>query len=612
MWSSIVVARRASLSRLARGSKSRSIQKSHLQPQVPYCQTLISIESPFSSHFYTWVVAPTTSFYQNPRFFSHDSSNPTDEFEKSHIESTNSETSVDDVVSDSHNVLDESPSPVLPEFEDPNSSMIFDESNNIDADTNTLMEDGLVLNDGKSGQDNVNEVDLEQLLENVRSLLQSHGMEGSFESSLENMGLTLNEDFVIKVLKTPLVPGENLIGFFRWAWKKPEFSVNTGIVDALVQAICSDLRKKDAYALWDLVKELGEKENGMLNSEILNQLISLLSRLGKAKAGFEVFNKFGEFGCVPNPETYYFTIEALCRRSFFDWASSVCEKMLSERKLPNSEKIGRIILYLCKVRKAEDAHKVYLLAKETDNYPPRASVFFLIGALSRVDKTVHLALQMLEGFSGEERKYATKPFSVVISGLCRINDVEGAKKLLFKMIDAGPPPGNAVFNSIINSLSKAGDMEEAMKIMKMIEDRGLKPDVYTYTVMMSGYAKGGEMEEACKLLAEAKKKHTKLCPVTYHTLVRGYCKLENFDKALELLGEMKEYVGKPSVDEYQKLIQSLCLKALDWETAEKLLGEMKENGLYLNGITRGLIRAVKEMVEEEGEEGVEEGVIVEA
>ncbi|XP_059665645.1 small ribosomal subunit protein mS80 (rPPR6)-like [Cornus florida] len=609
MWNSIVVARRASLSRLARNS--RSIQKPHLLPQVPSCQTLISLEYPFASHFSTWVVAPTTSFYQNPRFFSNDSSNPTDEFEKSHIESTNSETSVDDVVSDSHNVLDESPSSVLPEFEDPNSSMIFDESNSIDADTNTLMEDGLVLDHDKPGEDNVNEVDLEQLLENVRSLLQSRGVEGSLESSLENMGLPLNEDFVMKVLKTPLVPGENLIGFFRWAWKKPEFSVNTGIVDALVQAICSDLRKKDAYALWDLVKELGEKENGVLTSEILNQLISLLSRLGKAKAGFEVFNKFGEFGCVPNSETYYFTIEALCRRSFFDWASSICEKMLSEGKLPDGEKIGKIILYLCKVRKAEDAHKVYLLAKETDNYPPRASVIFLIGALSRVDETVHLALEMLEGFSGEERKYATKPFSVVISGLCRINDVEGAKNLLFKMIDAGPPPGNAVFNSIINSLSKAGDMEEAMKIMKMIEDRGLKPDVYTYTVMMSGYAKGGEMEEACKLLAEAKKKHTKLCPVTYHTLIRGYCKLENFDKALELLGEMKEYVGKPSVDEYQKLIQSLCLKALDWETAEKLLGEMKENGLYLNGITRGLIRAVREMVEE-GEEGVEEGVIVEA
>ncbi|KAK9274728.1 hypothetical protein L1049_021979 [Liquidambar formosana] len=186
-------------------------------------------------------------------------------------------------------------------------------------------------------------------------------------------------------------------------------------------------------------------------------------------------------------------------------------------------------------------------------------------------------------------------------GLCRIKNVEEAKKLLFKMIDAGPLPGNAVFNSLINALSKAGDMEEAKEMMKLMESRGLKPDVYTYSVIMSGYVKGGQMEDACKVLSEAKKKHTKLTPVTYHILIRGYCKLEEFDKALKLFSEMKDFGVQPNTDEYNKLIQSLCLKALNWGMAEKLLEEMKENGLHLNGITRGLIRAVKEM-EEEGVE----------
>lgn len=171
--------------------------------------------------------------------------------------------------------------------------------------------------------------------------------------------------------------------------------------------------------------------------------------------------------------------------------------------------------------------------------------------------------------------------------------------MVFKMIAEGPPPGNAVFNSVISGYSKAGDLGEAIQIKKLMESRGLKPDVYTYTVMMSGYTNGGQMEEACKLLSEAKKKHSKLTPVTYHTLIRGYCKLEEFDKALKLLAEMKDFDVQPNVDEYNKLIQSLCLKALDWETAEKLLEEMKEKGLHLNGITKGLIRAVKEMEEEE-------------
>lgn len=83
--------------------------------------------------------------------------------------------------------------------------------------------------------------------------------------------------------------------------------------------------------------------------------------------------------------------------------------------------------------------------------------------------------------------------------------------------------------------------------------------------------------------------------MTYHSLIRGYCKIEEYDKALKLLNEMESFGVKPSEDEYSKLIQSFCLKALDWEKAEMLFEEMKQKGLHLNAITQGLIRAVKEM-----------------
>ncbi|KAJ9169224.1 hypothetical protein P3X46_017436 [Hevea brasiliensis] len=465
-----------------------------------------------------------------------------------------------------------------------------------------------LVEEGEGGKEEggVYEIDMEKL-ENVLSLLQSIA-DGSLESSLDGMGLDLHEEFLMKVLETPFVLGDNLIRFFKWAIKEPDINVTTDVVDVLVRAICGDLRKKDAYALWDLIMEVAKKDNVVLNVEMLNRLIALFSKLGKGKAALEVFNKFEDFGCVPDSETYYYTIEALSRRSFFDWAWSVCEKMLNAEALPDSEKIGKIINWFCKGSRASDAHVIYMLAKEKKKHPPQSAVNFLISLLSQKDETVNLSLDMLDSFSGETRKYAIKPFSSVIRGLCRIKDFDGVKMLLTKMIDEGPPPGNAVFNSIINGYSKCGDMEEAIEMKILMERRGLKPDLFTYTVIMSGYVSGGQMEEACKILSEAKKKYSKLSPVTYHTLIRGYCKLEQFDKALELLAEMKEFGVQPNVDEYNKLIQSLCLKALDWETAEKLLEKMKEDGLHLNGITRGLIRAVKEL---EGE-GLEKEISVKA
>ncbi|BFG37393.1 hypothetical protein CerSpe_236670 [Prunus speciosa] len=447
----------------------------------------------------------------------------------------------------------------------------------------------------------VYEIDLEQL-ESLLSLLQS-SVDGCLESSFDGLNLTLHPEFVIKVVETPLVLGENLIRFFKWALKeKPEFGVTTHILGLV--------RKRDVYSLWDLVKEVGEKENSVLHVQILNELISSFSKLGKGKAALEVFNKFGDFGCVSNADTYYFTIEALCRRSIFGWAQSVCEKMLDAGILPDGEKVGRIISWFCKGKKAKDAHLVYSSAEDVKKqYLPPASVYFLISSLCREDETVKLALDMLDDFAVEARKYAIQPFSAVVRGLCRIKDVDGAKKLLLEMTMKGPPPGNAVFNMVISGYCKAGDMGEAIEMMNLMKSRGLKPDVYTYTVIMSGYTNGGQMEGACKILSEVKNKHPKLSHVTYHTLIRGYCKLEEFDKGLKLLREMKDSRVQPNVDEYNKLIQSLCLKALDWETAEKLLEEMKDNGLHLNGITRGLIKAVKELKEEKIET---ENVVAEA
>lgn len=454
---------------------------------------------------------------------------------------------------------------------------------------------------GEGKEEEAYEIDGDKL-ENVLSLLQS-SVDGYLESSLDSFELDLHEDFVLKVLETPLVLGENLVCFFKWFMKHPEYQVTSGVVDALLKAICSSVGKKEVYALWDIVKEIGEKEKGVLTVEILNELIALFSKLGKGKAAFEVFNKFGDYGCVANQETYYFTIEALSRRKIFDWAWSVCEKMIETGSLPDSEKVGKIISWFCKGGKAKEAHVVYTLAREKKMYPPQSVVTFLISSLCQEDETVKLALDMLDDFSGEARKYAIKPFSSVIRSLCRMKDVHGAKTLLSKMISEGPPPGNAVFNSVISAYSKAGDMTPAMEMLKLMRSRGLKPDVYTYTGLMSGYANGGQMEEACEILNEAKKNHSRLSPVTYHTLIRGYCKLEEFDSALKLLNEMKDVGVQPNVDEYNKLIQSLCLKALDWRTAEKLLEDMRLKGLHLNGITRALIRAVKELEEDAIENG---------
>ncbi|CAN7116907.1 unnamed protein product [Brassica rapa subsp. narinosa] len=452
-------------------------------------------------------------------------------------------------------------------------------------------EEGSVAEAEEAQSEEVTQFD-EEKFESLLSLLRSE--EESLEFGLKTLDVDLNSDLVVKVFESsPGISGKNLIKFLKWAIKKGDITVTTSLVESLLVAISVEGRRLNAYALWDLVKEIGENES-VLNLEIMNELIALFGKLGKSKAAFDVFSKTEEFGFTPNEKTYYVTLEALCKRSFMEWAGAVCEKMLKSGVLPEGgDQVGNIITWFCKEGKAEEAYSVYELAKGKEKLLPSRSVATLISALCKNDGTVAFAQEMLSDLSGEARRHGIKPFSDVIHSLCRMKNVKDAKLLLLDMISKGPAPGNAVFNLVVHACSRSGDLDEAKEVLKLMESRGLKPDVYTYTVIISGYAKGGMMKEAQEMLTEAKKKHKKLSTVTYHTLIRGYCKIEEYDEALNLLNEMESFGVKPSADEYSKLIQSFCLKALDWEKAQMLFEEMKQKGLHLNAITQGLITALQ-------------------
>ncbi|KAI3857813.1 hypothetical protein MKX03_033941 [Papaver bracteatum] len=580
MWRSKA---RSILLRCSIESSSASIQNKVLQSK----SLTTIIQSP-PLHFSRLLSLST----QNPRFYSNDS-NVNQDDEINVFDETPPLISPESL--DPFSVSDENDSQIeTPNFENPS---FVSQSNDTDS-TSSESEVELVVDE------QIEAIDVEKLESVLQFFRSVSSKDGSIEESLEKMNLDVNEEFGLKLIRTPNVDGHHLISFVRWAWKKNESFMTSRTVDALVKAIGDGLRpieKKEVYSLWDLIKEIGEKREVVLNTEILNGLIASLYMLGRGKAAKEVFDKFEEFGCDPDGNSYYFTVEALCNRKIFDGAWVVCDKMLNSGKLPDEMKIGKMIVSLCKGYRVKDAHMVYLMAKEKNKCLPMWSVNFLINGLCRKSETVKLARKVLQGLSGDSRKLATKCFSFAVRALCQYKDIEGAKELLFEMIKEGPAPGHPVFNSVITALSKSGELEEALKLVKVMESRKLRPNIYTYTVIINGYVKGGQMDEALKILEQAKKTHRELTSDPYHILIRGYCQLEETDKALNLLTEMKESGIVADENDYKDVIRSLCLNTLDWETAEKLLEEMKENGMCLSGNSQGLIKAVRELQKEESE-----------
>lgn len=193
-------------------------------------------------------------------------------------------------------------------------------------------------------------------VESVVSILKG-AADVAVELSLDKQEQNLNEEIVVKVIEASDRVGANLIRFFKWAFENEELVKSSRAIEQLIQSSVGrvpEFSKKAAYMLWDLGLELGTAK-WVLNTQIPNELIYTSWELGNAKAALKVLNKFNDFGCSPDAHSYYYTIQALGKRSMFDTEWIVCEKMINSWSLPGKDKIGEVIVVFCKGKKLKEA-----------------------------------------------------------------------------------------------------------------------------------------------------------------------------------------------------------------------------------------------------------------
>ncbi|RHN42459.1 putative pentatricopeptide [Medicago truncatula] len=164
-------------------------------------------------------------------------------------------------------------------------------------------------------------------------------------------------------------------------------------------------------------------------------------------------------------------------------------------------------------------------------------------------ETVHLALEMLNDIpevDAWEEWLKQTLFMHVARALCGFKNLEAAKKLILKMIADNQRPSIYVINIIITAYVKAGEIGQVLEMVMLLERRSW---------------------------TNAKRR---IVSLLYHTLIAGYCRLQKFDIALKSLTRMKDFgVSHINLDEYQKLIHSLSLMAMDIKMAREQLEEME-------------------------------------
>ncbi|KAL2941228.1 hypothetical protein RDABS01_029578 [Bienertia sinuspersici] len=107
-------------------------------------------------------------------------------------------------------------------------------------------------------------------------------------------------------------------------------------------------------------------------------------------------------------------------------------------------------------------------------------------------------------------------------------------------IKLGYQPYIVTFNTLINGLCHSNNLDGAVKLLDKVVKLGLNPEIYTYGTMFKGLCRTRNHTGALKLL-RIMESHGHCMPnvVIYSTIIDCLCKDNLLGKALNLFSEMK-------------------------------------------------------------------------
>ncbi|XP_050891493.1 putative pentatricopeptide repeat-containing protein At5g08310, mitochondrial [Lathyrus oleraceus] len=328
-----------------------------------------------------------------------------------------------------------------------------------------------------------------------------------------------------------------------------------------------------------------------------NTLLEVISKCGSLHLMEMRLNEMKGFGWEFDKYTLMPILVTYCNASRFDQALSVYEEM-EEKGWVDERVCSMMALHFSKWGKVDKAFELVERMGERGMRLTEKTFCVLIHGFvkeSRVYNALHLfdIMRQENGFTPDVSLY-----DVLIGGLCKIKDSDGALSLLSKMKESGVKPDIGIFTKLISSFSD--DKSMVSKLLKEIlegeEDE--KTLVLIYNAILTCYVNDGSMDEAYRLIQmmihskssteddasrmDAFSKVTKklVFPniTSFSIVIDGSLKKDQLDLALSLFNDMRKMVGKPTISIYNNLIDSLCKSNRLGESCELLI-EMKKLGV---------------------------------
>lgn len=164
------------------------------------------------------------------------------------------------------------------------------------------------------------------------------------------------------------------------------FELGTSAYNSLLDCMCKLCRKKDPFCLVaEAEKVLIEMDATGIprDVETFNVLISNLCKIRRTEDAVKLFDRMGEWGCLPNAETYILVIRSLYQAARIAEGDEMIDRMKAGDFVDALDKKAYygFIKILCGIERIDHAMKVFEQMKEDNCVPGVKTYDLLVGKL---------------------------------------------------------------------------------------------------------------------------------------------------------------------------------------------------------------------------------------
>ncbi|XP_076921582.1 pentatricopeptide repeat-containing protein At2g20710, mitochondrial-like [Bidens hawaiensis] len=308
------------------------------------------------------------------------------------------------------------------------------------------------------------------------------------KGKLSPAGVAVHLDLVSRV--QGVVQAEN---YFNTV---PENVKSLQVYGALLNCYATTKSTEKAEALAEKMKQMG-----MMTTLSYNSMINLYKKTGDYEKLDKTYQEMTETGVSCDKPTFYLRLSACATSSDLEQMEKILKHMEDNSSLGVDWNAYTIASggYI----KSGLNDKAFEVLQKSEKYikgnSKGAAWEILIGKYASIGKKDDV-YRIWNLYKTSWSKVYNRGYSAIVNALVRLDDIDGAEKLLTEWENAKLSFDFRIPNMLIRAYCTKGDLVKAEAYVDRLVGMGKQPPASTWVLLASAYAKGEEMEKAVEML----------------------------------------------------------------------------------------------------------------